>query len=634
MIHPESLSKAREEFYNLSKTYSKYNPSSLGKVLESWSDRRPIEFPLDQLKDFFVNVRRLRQVNGAIFNYLKDRDWRGAIVSVVGEYGSGKSQLGFVLKEFLQKRGVEVRRVFLDPVCDVRELILQQIVSIPAEKPVVLIVDELDQLLGDLARGDRKRFEDLADIVRWLTEGSSDRPPRGSAILMMSKRVRAEFEKDRALANRLLARSREYRLSMPDDERVEAARDATLKVMALFRAYKDSYRVSLDKHFSVLYPLLRKKAEDRALMWEIGGVIKYITEMLQEILDNIDPEAEMGSSVDLGRQVEELWREFMWKKLRAIPVTVSLGETKLDYLATLSRDRLSLPGAVTDAQYLVWTYKPEAGEKGNRLVQRIAVEIKTGRSWQRSQRDRDQLLNMLRNVPVLLFSIAEWYPDERTALEAEFSKAGHALGIIEVDPFLLKLSLLLRGEWRSEFLDKYGAFERDLREVLAFLLTPQAVQEVVAEGGEEEKSRVLLRASVSSFLEALRREVKDKSSKRVSTLYKILISRLDAVYSSSGLTPPQVPVGRFMAVLRILEREGLGSLSKTGKSLLLSKEQRKSWEELSESSDRRRFIEETICDVILSSGGTGKSFLIETPQSRERLEMIREYFCLLRLANA
>ncbi len=579
----------------LAENYNKYNLTTIREILTSWADRRPYEGPLDVIEEVFVGVRRLREMREAILRYLRDRDWRGAVVSVVGEYGSGKTQLGHILLRAIRKEGeAEPRLVSLDPISDVRDSLLESLDT--GERPIVLIVDEVDQLLRDLERGRREKLEDLADIVRWITEGHYGSPARGSVVLLMSKRAREALVTDRALANRLLERAREFRLSMSDEEREKASVEAVKKVLALQMAYDKDSRSVITRNFPVIYRFLEKTARDLSLTREIGGVVKNLVDLVEEIVVNADEAVSSPTGVDLGNAVEKLVKEFLSKEMKSVQFRVRLGDDYSDYLAVFSPERLSVPGAVTDGQYVVWTYDSTSGRKGDMIVERVAVEVKFGTYW---ANHRDQILRVLAHHPLLLLSIAEMDPDERASLEAEIRRGGRAFGLLSMNPHIFRVALLLRGDYGLRFLRERGSFERDFGEVLSQIMTPSAVKQTIK--GEVSGDK-LLRAASSSILSSLLRELKaGRTSKRVTTLTSVIVASLDSVYSSAGTSPPLIPPHLIDKLLRVLVREGLGRLSKTGKSFMLSRESRLLIEELERDDERRRNVESVIYDVLSQS---------------------------------
>ncbi|MEM2542191.1 MAG: hypothetical protein QXR35_01825, partial [Candidatus Korarchaeum sp.] len=63
--------------------------------------------------------------------------------------------------------------------------------------------------------------------------------------------------------------------------------------------------------------------------------------------------------------------------------------------------------------------------------------------------------------------------------------------------------------------------------------------------------------------------------------------------------PPEVPEHLIFRVLRVLEREGLGRLSDTGKTFSLDRESKQNIEEVSSNDERRKMIEAVISEILL-----------------------------------
>ncbi len=584
---------ALKEVRDLAEKFRSYRPTTIREILSCWADRRPIEAPLSMIEDLFVGMRSLKETMELVLSHLRDRDWRGFIARIVGEYGSGKTQLGrLLLRAIREEGGVEPRFVTLDPLTDVRDLLVEEI---DVEGPVVLIIDEVDQLLRDLERGRREKLEDLADVVRWVTEGHGS-PPRGSVILLLSKRAQEALMSDRALANRLMERSRMFKLSMSDEERERAGVEAVKKVLALWMAYSQDYASLIERIFPALYPLMEKVARDLALTREIGGIVKNLVDLSEEVLRSVREDAALLSKVEEGSVIEEMIREFLTREMRSFPFKVRLGDEVRDYLAVFSSERLSVPGAVSDGQFLVWTYDAGTGRKGDVLVSRIGVEIKLGDYW---VREREQIIRLLAENPLLVISVTDADPEEMAEVEAEMRRGGRPFALLTADPDLFRVAYLLRRERALNFLRERGNFERDMPEVLSQLMIPAAVSQVTGGDVSEDK---LLRQAASSVLSSLIRELKRaKTSKRMTTLINAIVASVDSVYSGAGARPPAIGSTTINMIVRVLIREGLGRLSESGKSLMLNREARLILEEIERDDKRRRDVELVIYDILSKS---------------------------------
>ncbi len=587
--------KAYEEYRSLKDKLDEYQIKELDYILECWRSGKPIDLPLGKLANIFVRVEEMGRIAFSIIEMLKNNDWRGVILSVVGEYGSGKSQLGLILNRLLEGE-VESAYISLDPISDVEEKILNKIRGLPSDKPVVMIVDEIDQLLVDLAKGRRYRIEELVDLIRGFTQGGPGEFPRASFVLLLSKRAKGELYRDKALADRLLRRSSmEFRLSLSDDERVAAARDAVLKIMAVFASHSKANYSNIERHFRHIYRFLIRNAEEMALYSEIGTVIKRITETLMDVLIHMDEFAEVPSELEFGKVVEETWKDFMKKRLSAIPVTISIGESRTYYMATFSEKKIRAGQRFSDAYYEVWPYNPEKGERGTKLVSKIAVEIKSGRSWMKqSSQERSQLVEIAEHYPLIIFSIGDLTREELESIENQLSlPAKNQIAVIGVSEDLLSLSLLLKEDYRWQFIDTHGAFREDLVEVMRSFLkvTPETIKIMPVEEKEP------LKLAISLLIDHMGRDIERRKYKRINSLQNNLLKSMAKTYKQVGSSAPPLSDEIFLEMLKVLEREGLGTVSRG--RFNLSKESRERWVQLKADKKWKDSIIKAMAEAVL-----------------------------------
>ncbi len=576
------------EVSDLADYYSKrLTPTKIREILNSWMDRRPLNVQPELMEDLMVDYDRFSNVINSVLEYLRERDWRGAIVSIVGEYGSGKSQVGLTIWRLLKSES-EVRAYLkkLDPISDVRSLLLDDVIFDDVT-PSVLIVDEVDQLLGDLYKGKRERIEELADIVRAITEGSVS-PPRGSVVLLMSMKARGVLAADRSLSNRLLARSREFRLSMTDDQRIRAAEEVVKKVMALYMALESSF--GLHKHFDLIYDFLISRARWLALVYEIGGIVKDITLTLNEVLRSLDPDARVPSGTELGKALEDLLKLYLKAKASAIPLQVRVGDQVRHYMALFSDERMRTEGSVSDGQYVVHTYDPKRNAVGS-PVSKVILEVKSGSTWFESLETKRQLAAFLELAPVMLIALVDKEPDDASLISLESSGKSNPLKVVIVDMKPFKLSLILRNP--IDLLDSWVTLNRDLAEQMEYLMIPKG-REVSSEGpvGLVE---VAASAIVTSMLAELRRV---RSYKKVSTLYAVITNALAYSFSQKGASPPKVTPTLLDSIIRVFVKEGLGRFSSSGKTVQVRRDNRVRMAELEYDLERRKRLEGEVADLI------------------------------------
>ncbi|MEM3929981.1 MAG: hypothetical protein QXX48_06880, partial [Candidatus Korarchaeum sp.] len=117
---------------------------------------------------------------------------------------------------------------------------------------------------------------------------------------------------------------------------------------------------------------------------------------------------------------------------------------------------------------------------------------------------------------------------------------------------------------------------------------------------KEVSERDLVAQASSSILASVIRDLrKAKKSVRTSTLSGIIGRSVQGVYAKYGKAPPEVPEHLIFRVLRVLEREGLGRLSDTGKTFSLDRESKQNIEEVSSNDERRKMIEAVISEILL-----------------------------------
>ncbi|HIE22997.1 MAG TPA: hypothetical protein EYP68_02070 [Candidatus Korarchaeota archaeon] len=332
-----------------------------------------------------------------------------------------------------------------------------------------------------------------------------------------------------------------------------------------------------------------------ALYSEIGTVIKRVTETLMDMLIHIDEFAEIPSKIEFGTVVEQTWKDFMKKRLSAIPVAISIGESQVNYMATFSEKRLRAGRRLSDAYYEVRPYNPGKGEIGTKLISKIAVEIKSGRSWTSNiSQERSQLIEIAEHFPLIIFSIGDLNREELESVENQLSlSARNQIDVIGVSEELLSLSLLLKEDYRWQFIDTHGAFKEDLMEVMRLFLkiTPETIKEMPT----EEKDP--LKLAISSLFDYMSRGIEERKYKRINSLRNNLSKFMAKTYKRVGGSAPPISDRLFLEMLKVLEREGLGTISKG--RFNLSKESRERWGQLKDDKKWKDSLIKAMAEVIL-----------------------------------
>jgi hypothetical protein len=575
-----------ELFYD---RFKRLKNDTIKSILDRWSERRPLELKLDLMQEILTNFGRLKETMESIIRYLRERNWRGAIISIVGEYGSGKTQFGQILLRKLEedikfRENIFSKIITISPTEDIRELILK---NLNYERPTILIVDEIDQLLGELERGNRRRIEDLADLIRGITEESYGNPAKGSIIMLLSKRASEAMKRDKALGGRLMDRSKEFSLSISEGERERASKEALKRIIALWMAYYNMSPYTIRDSFERIYPFMRRIASELSRTREIGGIVKSLTELLSEIIENLGRFKGMGK-IEEGRFAEDLLKRFLVSEARSIQLKVRMGDITKDYIAIFSNEPLSVSGARTDAHFNVWTYDPEIGIKGDVQVARVGIEIKYGEYWKER---RDQLLKITEKHPLLLISITEIDPDEITEIKIKMDKGN--FDIININPDLFRVLHVLRDEAAMWFLRKYSTLKRDLEEALEGLI--RGYVKVKEEISEQD---ILSEASTNVLSSVLRELKRAKNSKRYETLSKVIVGSIEMIFNKYGMKFPSFSDTMISEIVKALEREGIGKLSQSGKSFYIDSDSRSIINDIEQDLERRKRVEKIIFNII------------------------------------
>ncbi|MDW8035585.1 MAG: hypothetical protein RMI85_03925, partial [Candidatus Korarchaeum sp.] len=526
----------------------------------------------------------------SVIKYLEYRDWRGCIVNIIGDYGSGKTQMGFILLRMIKEKGeARTKIISVDPFTDLKQEVTEELEA--DGKPLVLIIDEVDQLISDLEKNKRDKIEEVADLARMITEGSFRNPAKGSVILLLSKKAKKALRSDRSLSNRLMDRAREFSLSMSETEREKASLEAVKRIIALWMAQSEEESWKIGQYFQVIYPFMEKLALELSDTHEIGGVVKNLTIALEEILLNLRHAQPIGR-VEEGRFFEDLLKRFLKEVIRKVPFKIRIGEEVRNYIAVFSEEPLSVPGARTDAHYDIWTYDPNKGLRGNLLVNQVGVEVKCGEYW---RENKEQLRRVMEKYPLLLLCVTHMGSDEAMALKTEMRAGGRAFEMISADPTVLRVAYLMTEEGALKFLSEWGKFDMDFEEAMSTI----SIQSVRVEDKEISERDLAVQASSNLLASVIRDLRKAKKSVRTSTLFGIIEKSIEGVYANYGKAPPEVSERSVLRILEVLEREGLGRLSDTGKTFSLDRESKQSIEDLSSNEERKKRVEAVISEILL-----------------------------------
>jgi hypothetical protein len=164
---------------------------------------------------------------------------------------------------------------------------------------------------------------------------------------------------------------------------------------------------------------------------------------------------------------------------------------------------------------------------------------------------------------------------------------------VNLKPDLFRTLQVLKEEAVMSFLGKYSTLRRDLKEALENLM--RLAVKVKEEVSEQD---ILSEASVNVLSSVLRELRGAKSSKRYETLSKLIARAIEDTFRKHGASPPSLSSNVILGIVKILEREGMGRISQSGKSFNIDKDCRLRIEEIEQDMERRRRIERVIFDTI------------------------------------
>ncbi len=225
------------------------------KVYDAFSKGVAIDAPHYQLKDLLIRFRDIDDFLHDLRKRLEEENYSTAY-AILGEPGTGKTQLGFFIAHYLNSDNVKVIYNDLKSVEELRQLRSMAQELVRTGYNVVLMLDNLDSFISHVTstpNGARDIFE-LGNLVQML----SDRPQvvegklRGAAVILLLHYKWFNFlvEKDPRLRRVKELKS----LHMIEFDKAEAVKkevsmkeweELALSVLAAICAYDESYERAL-----------------------------------------------------------------------------------------------------------------------------------------------------------------------------------------------------------------------------------------------------------------------------------------------------------------------------------------------------------------------------------------------------
>jgi hypothetical protein len=386
---------------------------SLGKyseqILESWEVGEPIKnINFDKLKVILINPDLIKKTIDKIRSELYKRNYSG-IYCIIGEAGSGKSQIAFLIQQELYEHNVKTYYFRIAGQKDINEII-HYFENLEGKN--VVFIDEIDSLLGSVDENEKKKIVDrLGNILTLYAEGSKD-GKRIATILLLSRR---SYETIRRLDERLWRRIK--RFDIPSDyERLRSEHLPSLMKNILAIIYSSRRELFPKERISdILTILIDWGSSYLERITEIGSVgmcIKTLLEAYIKILEELDKDFKLLDDIEEGKRVEQIIKEELLNKSLNI-IRFELG--KKTYTAKIIE--CDLPsGYRPDLCYGIYPGQIPTGKP----KRKVYVEIKCG--YYKSLKDRkDQLMKYIQLGPLLIIWI---FKGEENKIEELINELG------------------------------------------------------------------------------------------------------------------------------------------------------------------------------------------------------------------
>lgn len=357
------------------------------KIITHWTGGYPIRgYSIEKLKPILINPSGIEKYINDIYSTLRYFNY-SCIIGIVGELGSGKTQLGYLLESSLRSKdpNLAIDYISLGDPADVH-LISSKIDELSS--PGILIVDEIDAVLAQLAQkeDDKRHFVHL--LAGYLVGKSKNQK---GFVLLLTQRSINELQRLNDSLRRIIVKDIvRYlgRLDRLDNSKVGELASKILGLMIWSGEYPNlndfpEQYLELLVDFAVKYAELIGKRT-------IGPLIKMFTEVF-EIISSYSHQINIGAT-DRGRILEDIFRKYLKNEFKSISFKVNKG----DYVAYIVKATQTIVGK-PDIQYNVYPGKYPTG----RPILKVYLEIKAG-SIENVRRSKDQLLLYAQEAPLLI----------------------------------------------------------------------------------------------------------------------------------------------------------------------------------------------------------------------------------------
>jgi len=381
------------------------------QILKSWEVGGPIAgIPFDKLRIILVKPEVIEGFINKILKELDERDYSG-IYCIVGEAGSGKSQIAFLIQQQLGKYNIKTEYFKIAGRKDIDQF-LDYFENLQGKN--VIFIDELDSLFGSIGENEKREvINKLGNLLTLYAERGKD-SKRIAVILLLNRR---SYETIKKLDERLWRRIK--RFDIPSDyERLPSENLPSLMKKVLAIVYSAKGDLFPKEHTSDVFKILvdwgSSYLERITGIGSVGTCVKTLLEAYIRILEGLGKNFQLLNDIEEGRRAEHVIKEELLDKSLEI-IKFEIG--RKPYTAKIIECDLS-SGYRPDLCYGIYLGQIPTGKP----KKKVYVEIKCG--YYKSLKDRrDQLIKYLQSGPLLIIWIFKGEENQIEDLISELEKS-------------------------------------------------------------------------------------------------------------------------------------------------------------------------------------------------------------------
>ena len=372
-----------------------------------WSAGKPIKgIEFEKAESLLIEPDAFKLIIEGIEGTLSDYGGSG-VYCIVGEAGSGKSQVAFFAVERLKNR-MKSHYFRVDSWDSIGE-IGREMEDMTGTN--IVFVDEIDSLLGSLNEEERKKAIEKLENTLIL---HAEEPKKDKSIAVILLLNRRSYNLIKSSAPRLGRRIIELKLGIPPDyESLPPDKFSILakNVLAVIYAAKRELFPS-DYVLDALNLLVDWSDSYRKWVMgsaSVGTCLKEILRTYLKILENLKRDFRPLDKIEEGNKIEEVFRELFSRYLQNIKFDIE----NRRYVASLEQSK----GLGADLFYRIYPGEIPSG----RPAKIVNIEIKCG--YYSSLRERkDQFIKYGQQGPLLIIWIYKEEPDKLEELVSQVEK--------------------------------------------------------------------------------------------------------------------------------------------------------------------------------------------------------------------